>query len=182
MAFCSCDFHRPVFASLIAAVTVGGLLAGCVAPQPAPTAATAQKLQLPAGYSSSVSTSGLQQPTALALGSTPDPLTGGPRRLYVAQLNGGEDAGTGQIVAIDESTGAQDVVLTQLRKPTGLAWFNDMLVVMSLRDVLAYTVRDGKLQVSKVLVSGIRFNGRSLVHIRVGPSVDPFTRETEPRL
>ena len=182
MAVCNRYTRRQLGADLIAIGALCALLAGCAVSRPMPIAPVSHGLQLPAGYSSSVIAAGLRQPTAMTLGPVPDPLTGGPRRLYVAQLNGGEDDATGQIVAIDESTGAQDVVLTQLRKPTGLAWFNDMLVVVSFRDVLAYSIRDRKLQSSKTFVSGVRFNGRSLGHIRVGPSVDPFTRETEPRL
>lgn len=69
-----------------------------------------------------------------------------------------------------------------MQKPTGLAWFNDALYVVAHRDVLMYVARDGKLNGPKPLVTGVRFNGRSLGHIKVGPTPDPFTSESEPRL
>jgi glucose/arabinose dehydrogenase len=139
-------------------------------------------LHLAAGFAATLFAGGLNGPTALAFGPAPDPLNGGSRRLYVAQLNGGENDGAGQIIAIDAEHKTQDVVLDKLAKPTGLAWFNDALYVVSYRDVLKFTAKDGKLSGPQTLVSGVRFNGRSLGHIKAGPSSDPFTGESEPRL
>jgi glucose/arabinose dehydrogenase len=171
-----------------AAFSVIAIVVGCSAPQrnvPASTAAMpSSALQLPEGYAARLYASGLNAPTALAIGPARDPLTQGSRRLYVAQLNGGEDDGKGQIVAIDEGQKTQEVVFDNLKKPTGLAWFNDALYVVSYQDVLKLTDgdKDGKLDKVDTLVSGVRFNGRSLGHIKVGPSPDPFTGETDPRL
>jgi glucose/arabinose dehydrogenase len=125
---------------------------------------------------------GLSAPTALASGPRRDPLTGGAQRLYVAQLNGGENDKTGQIIAIDQSGETREVILNNLNKPTGLAWFNDTLYVVAFRDVLMFTAREGALSGPKTLVKDVRFNGRSLGHITVGPTPDPFTGESEPRV
>ncbi len=73
-------------------------------------------------------------------------------------------------------------MLANLAKVTGLAWFNDTLYVVSSRDVLMFTATNGQLGAPKTLVSGVRSNGRSLGHIKVGPSPDPFTGESDPRV
>jgi glucose/arabinose dehydrogenase len=147
-----------------------------------PAVPQAPALQLPAGYTSSVYTFGLNGPTALAFGPDPDPITQRGRRLYVAQLNGGENAGTGQVVAIDSAGAKPQVVLENLMKPTGLAWFNDALYVVAHRNVLMFKVVNGELGEAQVLAKDVPFNGRSLGHIKLGPSPDPFTGESEPRL
>ena len=90
------------------------LLTACAVPRP--TAA----LQLAAGYTATLYATDLNGPTALAWGPQPDPLTHGPRRLYVAVLNGEENAGTGQIIALDGTNTKPTVILNNLKKPTGL--------------------------------------------------------------
>jgi len=157
--------------------------AGTTTPRPTPLATTTTgELQLPDGYAASLYAEGLNGPTALAFGPPRDPLTGGSQRLYVAQLNGGENDGRGQVMAIDPNRKTREIILDNLKKPTGLAWFNDALYVIAYRDVLMYVTREGKLEGPEPLVTGVRFNGRSLGHIRVGPTPDPFTGEPEPRL
>lgn len=163
------------------------LLAACAAPSqtPAPTVAPSNNnagLTLPEGYAASLLVDGLRNPTAMAFGAAPDPLTGGSRRLYVAQLNGGENDGTGQIIAIEAGRNITSVVAEGLMKPTGLAWFNDALYVVAYRSVLMLNADNGRLSPPKTLIADVPFNGRSLGRVKVGPSPDPFTGEAEPRL
>ena len=108
-------------------VTAGVLLviilltAGCaqlLSPPPAaPTVSgepvTQVGLTLPTGYTVTVAAEGLQGPTQMIEG--PD------GRLWVAQLNGSENAGSGQVVAVDLTSGASEVLLDGLLKPTGIA-------------------------------------------------------------
>jgi glucose/arabinose dehydrogenase len=147
-----------------------------------PAVPQAPQLQLPAGYAASVYAFGLNGPTALAFGPDPDPITKGGRRLYVAQLNGGENAGTGQVIAFEGAGAKPQGILDTLMKPTGIAWYNDALYVVAHRDVLKYTIADGKLSAPQVLAKDVPFNGRSLGHIKSGPSPDPFTGDSDPRL
>jgi glucose/arabinose dehydrogenase len=169
----------------VAAIGLALLMAGC-APrviEPAtPSVPQAPQLQLPAGFTASVFAFGLNGPTALAFGPDPDPLTGQGSRLYVAQLNGGENAGTGQVIAIDSAGAKPQVIVDTLMKPTGLAWFNDALYVVAYRDVLKFSVVNDKLGEPQILAKDVPFNGRSLGHIKAGPSPDPFTGENDSRL
>ena len=148
------------------------LLLACAPPQPRPTAVpSAAALQLAPGYTATLYAEGLPGPSALAWGPQPDPLTKGPRRLYVAQLNGEENAGTGQIIALDGPNAKPVVVFSNLKKPTGLAWINNTLYVVAYRSVLRITDpnQDGILDQSQVLVTDVPFNGRSLGQIDAGP-------------
>jgi glucose/arabinose dehydrogenase len=167
------------------ALLLGLLMAAC-APrviEPAtPAVPQAPQLQLPASYAASVYAFGLNGPTAMAFGPDPDPITKQGRRLYMTQLNGGENAGTGQVIAIESAGAKPQVILDNLMKPTGLAWFNDALYVVAHRDVLKFTVVDGKLSAPQVLAKDVPFNGRSLGHIKVGSSPDLFTGDSDPRL
>ena len=172
-------------ARFLATLGMTTVLAACAAQPTTPTAPEARlgtrttptsstPLQLPAGYTAQLYADGLNAPTAFAFGPG--------HRLYVAQLNGGENDNTGQIIAIDETSKEKTIVLDGLAKVTGLAWMNDVLYVMSYRSVLKFVAKDGKLGAPQTLVSDVPFNGRSLGHIKVGPSPDPFTSEDEPRL
>ncbi len=67
-------------------------------------------------------------------------------------------------------------------KPTGIAWFNDALYVVAHRDVLKYSAEGGKLSAPQVLAKDVPFNGRSLGHVKAGPSPDPFTGDSDSRL
>lgn len=93
-------------------------------------------------------------------------------RLWVAQLNGGESDGDGQIVAIeiavDESgvttTGEPEVLLDGLLKPTGIAVLDDFLWVQERRTLVRYSI-DGDSGLDpddrRVLFDDLPFNGRS---------------------
>jgi glucose/arabinose dehydrogenase len=151
---------------------VVAILAACTMPQSRPTAApSAAALQLAEGYTATLYAEGLSSPSALAWGPQPDPPTHGPRRLYVAQLNGEENAGTGQIIAFDGPNTKPTVVFKNLKKPTGLVWHNDALFVVAYRSVLKLTDanQDGTLDKIETLVTDVPFNGRSLGQIDVGP-------------
>jgi glucose/arabinose dehydrogenase len=170
-----------ILATAVIALFIAACAPRVIAPA-TPAVPQAPQLQLPAGFTSSVFAFGLSGPTALAFGPDPDPMTKQGRRLYVTQLNGGENAGTGQVIAIDTAGAKPQVILENLMKPTGLAWFNDALYVVAHRDVLKFTVTNGELGAPQVLAKDVPSNGRSLGHIRVGPSPDPLTGESEPRL
>ena len=100
-------------------IGLAALLMACAVSRPA-AAPSAAALQLAAGYTATLYATDLNGPTALAWGPQPDPLTHGPRRLYVAVLNGEENAGTGQIIALDGPNTKPTVILNNLKKPTGL--------------------------------------------------------------
>ena len=166
----------------MAGLAVLAMLAGCASPPsrstPAisvsavPSANTAtQALQLAAGYTATVYASNLLGPSALAWGPAPDPLTQGPRRLYVTQLNGAENAGTGQILALAGPNATPVVIASNLQKPTGLAWLNNSLYVVAYRSLLRLTDSDadGTLDHTETLVTDVPFNGRSLGQVDAGP-------------
>lgn len=148
------------------------LLTACVGPRPRPgPAPSAAALQLAEGFTATLYADGLSGPTAMAWGPQPDPLTKGARRLYVAQLNGEENAGTGQILALDGITLKTVVIFNNLKKPTGLVWHDSALFVGAYRSILKLTDAnaDGTLDKTETLVTDVRFNGRSLGQVDAGP-------------
>jgi glucose/arabinose dehydrogenase len=160
--------HLPVFALFC----LFALLAACTSPLTRPTAApSTTALQLAEGYTATLYADGLSSPSALAWGPQPFPLTRGPRRLYVAQLNGEENAGTGQIIAFDGPNTKPVVVFNNLKKPTGLVWHNDALFVVAYRSILKLTDanQDDTLDKTETWVTDVPFNGRSLGQVDVGP-------------
>ncbi len=95
--------------------------------------------------------SGLDGPTQMIFG--PD------GRLWVAQLAGDENAGRGEIVAVDLDDGDREVLLDGLIKPTGLAWLDDSLWIATPTAVLR---ADGQpLAAPRPVVHGLPNNGRS---------------------
>lgn len=96
-------------------------------------------LSLPSGFHVSVYTSGLSNPTALAIG--PD------RRLYVAQLNGA-------IVAIGGN--GKSTIASGFSTPLGLAWLGHTLYVSSTGEVSTLTPSKNYASFrSRVVVSGL---------------------------
>ena len=95
--------------------------------------------------------SGLDRPTQLAL--TDD-------AWFVAQLNGGEDDGTGQILRLDptDPSAPPVVVLDGLTKPAGVAVFAGELWVMEERRLTRGPIGGGD---RVVVVDDMAFNGRS---------------------
>jgi glucose/arabinose dehydrogenase len=119
----------------------------------------------------SVVASGLSGPTQVAFG--PDDA------LLVAQLNGDENAGAGQVVRVDPITGEQRVLLTGLRKPTGVAFADSSIWVMVERGLLRAPWASGDSQPGpiEVVLSNLPFNGRSEGTLTVIPTVGSETRD-----
>ena len=113
----------------------------------------APDLTLPEGYTATVVTTGLEQPTQMTLG--PD------GRLWLSELSGGENAGAGQIVALDLATGEREVLLSGLFKPTGLAVLNNTLWIAAGRDLLRAPLVDGRPGTPEKVFENLPFNGRS---------------------
>ncbi len=118
-------------------------------------------ITLPPGCTAQIIDSGFKLPTHLAYG--PDGV------LYVTQLNGGENDGTGQVVRVAQPGSPTQVMLDHLTKPTGLAWAGDDLYIVAGRDVQISHYQGGKLSDPQVLFKGLPFNGRSNGQIFLGP-------------
>lgn len=102
----------------------------------------------------SVVVEGLDRPTQLADG--PD------GTVVVAQLAGDEGEGTGQVLSFDPRSGALDVVLDGLDKPTGVLWQDGVVWVM-VRRGLVRAAWDGSQPAGRVevVLDDLPFNGRS---------------------
>lgn len=85
--------------------------------------------------------------------------------LWVAQLNGGESDGDGQVLAVDTTTGDTRVLLDGLLKPTGIAILDGHLWVMLRRSLVRYPLpADGDVvdpTGQEILFEDLPFNGRS---------------------
>ena len=115
-------------------------------------------LTLPDGFRASVAVEGLTGPTQHVIG--PD------GRLWVAQLAGQENAGAGEVVAIDLATGERETLLTGLTKPTGIAVLDGALWIAAGRDILRAPLseNDGEnngVGEPETILSDLPFNGRS---------------------
>lgn len=137
------------------------LLAGCTTGgqrgQAGPDAPT-----LPTGFRAEVYARGLRSPTALAWG--PD------RKLYLTQLGGGENAGVGQVLVLDQPGATARVLLEGLVKPTGLVWRERELFIVAGRDVLRSRLDDaGSLGTPEIVVRDLPSNGRSEGQIELLP-------------
>lgn len=106
-----------------------------------------------AGFSAERYTSGLRNPTAMAWGRD--------KKLYVTQLNGGEEDRTGQVVRFDGPATTPVVLLDKLYKPTGLTWRNDELWIVSGRDILQTKATDTGLAAPTTVIKDLPYNGRS---------------------
>jgi glucose/arabinose dehydrogenase len=98
---------------------------------------------------------GFQGPTQVARG--PDGL------LLVAQLAGGEDDRTGEVVALDRSTGDRTVIVRGLDKPTGVAWVEGHVWVMVRRGLVRvpWSGPDTAPGAIETILRDLPFNGRS---------------------
>ena len=123
--------------------------------------ATAQTPELPDGYRAETLATGLKSPTQLTFG--PD------GRLWAAQLAGGENAGTGQIVAVDLGTQKQTVLLRKLFKPTGLAVTQTDLWVMAGNQLLRAPITKAGVGEPEVVLQNLPNNGRSLGTLTLTP-------------
>ncbi len=82
-------------------------------------------ISVPDGFAVTELIDGLSQPTQIVIDSDD---------VLIAQLNGGEDDGTGQVlrISLDDPT-QREVLFDDLLKPTGLALLDDELWVMEER-------------------------------------------------
>lgn len=129
---------------------------------PARTTDANDTFDLPNGYQVEVVVTGLNRPTQMIHG--PD------GRLWVAQLNGGESEGTGQVIAINLNTGERENLLNGLLKPTGIAALNGYLWV-ALENSLIRAPLDDVYNVGEVefILDDMPYNGRSNGTLTVSP-------------
>lgn len=137
-------------------IAVVAALAACSAgPAAAPAdgadaTAGSATIRVGEGLRATLVTDALQGPTQMTVG--PD------GRLWVAQLAGAEGAGEGQVVAVD-AAGDVQVMLTDLDKPTGLAWLDGAWWIQTPDAVLrAEGTPPGE---PAAVVDGLPSNGRS---------------------
>lgn len=90
--------------------------------------------------------------------------------LLVAQLNGPEDGGEGQVVRLDPASGAEPLVLFDgLDTPTGVAVWEDEIWVMERRRLSHGPLSGGSLEVE---LDDLPFNGRSEGTLTTTPDGD----------
>lgn len=140
-------------------VLLTGLVASFAAAQ------TAQ-LNLPDGYRAETVVTDLRGPTQMTFG--PD------GRLWIAQLAGGENSGTGQVVAVELATGERETLLRDLFKPTGLAVTETDVWVMAGNRLLRAPLLEngvGKAVAGepKAVLRDLPNNGRSLGTLTLTP-------------
>lgn len=116
-----------------------------------PTASRTPAVQVAAGLTIGAVVDGLVGPTQMIIG--PDD------RLWVAQLNGGENERAGQVVAVDLTMAEREVLVDGLDKPTGIAWVDDALWIAT-PDALLRAPRDA-LGNPQPVVDDLPNNGRS---------------------
>lgn len=121
---------------------------------PARATETNYTFNLPDDYQAETVVTGLNRPTQMIHG--PD------GRLWVAQLNGGESEGVGQIIAIDLNTGEREIILDGLLKPTGIAVINGYLWV-ALENSLGRAPLDDLFHAGEleIILDNMPYNGRS---------------------
>jgi glucose/arabinose dehydrogenase len=133
----------------VPAVVLVLLLAACAQPRGG-SAASEPALTVPEGLTAEPVVDGLAGPTQMVFG--PD------GRLWVAQLNGGENERRGQVVAVDLPSGEREVVIDGLDKPTGIAWLDGDLWIAT-RDALLRAA--GGSEATEPVLDGLPNNGRS---------------------
>ena len=129
-------------------------------------------LTLPEGYTATVAVTDLQSPTHMTL--APD------GRLWLTQLAGGENAGQGQVVAVDLASDEREVMLRGLEKPTGLAILDGYLWIAAYNDLLRATISEMGVSTPEVVLEDLPFNGRSNGTLTVTPD-DTLLFETSGR-
>ena len=135
------------------------VLIGC---QSANSAAVPAGVTVPADYRIEVFATGLSGPTQMIVG--PD------GAIWVAQLNGEEDAGQGQIVALRGGSADKRVLLDRLLKPVGLAVLDGGVWIASGHSILRAPIEaDGSIGPVENVLSDLPFNGRSIGTLTVTP-------------
>lgn len=157
---------RWVLARLVPVGLIFGVLAGCAIPRSftGPSSSPAEPIELtaPLGFAVEVLVEGLNGPTQM--------LAGPDGRLWVAQLNGGENEGKGQVLTINPETGGRRVLLEGLFKPTGIAVHAGQLWIAAGRDLLAAPLgADVSVGPPEPVLANLPFNGRSNGTLTVTP-------------
>lgn len=134
------------------------LLVACATPPDAPTVdlvagEAVTDLTLPDGISAEILPYSFDRPTQFALSE-------GDNALWVAQLNGGENAERGQVVRIDLATSEQTIVLDGLDKPTGLAVLDGYVWVATRDAIVRYAYEDDSAEI-ETIIDTLPNNGRS---------------------
>lgn len=143
---------------LLLLISCGSNGAATVAPGPT----SELPLTLPDGFTAEVVVTGLSRPTQIVWG--PD------GRLWVAQLFKGESDEAGQVVAVDLTTGRQEVLLEGLNKPTGIAILSGALWLAEEDQLLRAELDDDlKPQTPQIILSNMPNNGRSNGTLTVTP-------------
>ena len=147
------------------------LIAGCAQPvvpdlptptNPINTLTTVNGVTVAEGYGIDVWAEGFNGLTQMIV--APD------GRLWVAQINGDENASTGQLVALDRQTGERTVLLDGLLKPTGIALIGDQLWIATRRELNRATVApDGTIGAVEPILTELPFNGRSNGTLTITP-------------
>jgi glucose/arabinose dehydrogenase len=128
-------------------------------------------LTLPSGYTASQVASHLNSPTHLAIG--PD------GALYLTQLNGGENDGTGQVVRFKTPNAPPEVVLEGLMKPTGLTWVGSDLYIVARNNVLlSHVDTAGQFSKPETVFADLPYNTRSEGQIFTGPDGNLYFQST----
>lgn len=150
----------------IACLFVLSSVIACARPPAAPTLVAAETavngLTIAPGYHLEIFAEGFVGPTQMIVGSE--------GRLWVAQLQGDENAGQGQVVAFDVEQKTQTVLLDDLIKPTGIAILDGYLWLATRRELNRAKIQpDGTLGAVEPLLTELPFNGRSNGTLTVTP-------------
>ena len=136
--------------SQVIVVLVVGLLVAACSGSDGPT--VFNDVTVPADFSATLVAEGLRGPTQMVLAANGD--------IIVAELNGGENDGTGRILRLAQDDTAQRVVLQRgLDKPTGIAVAGDRLWIMERQRLSVTTLEPGDAR--EVVADELPFNGRS---------------------
>lgn len=109
--------------------------------------------------------SGLTVPDGMAIEQLPYPFQRPTQfvvqdnLLYVAQLNGGENDGQGQVIRVNLDDGNQTILAEQLDKPTGVAVLNNFLWIATRDAILRRSLDEG--EALETILADLPNNGRS---------------------
>jgi len=119
-------------------------------------------VNVPEGFQVGIFDSGFNGPTQM--------ITGMDGHILIAQLAGEENAGVGEVIALQPDSGAKRVVAADLFKPTGIALADGALWIATGQNLLrAILTEEGKVETVETVLSGLPFNGRSNGTLAVTP-------------
>jgi glucose/arabinose dehydrogenase len=127
------------------------LLLGCTSPD----RTSGSDADPTSGSEDEVVVSDLAQPTQFE--TLPD------GRLLIAQLNGTEEGSTGQVLVVNTRTDERAVLVSQLDKPTGVAYLDGTIWIMTRRGLVKSAWSTSSAEAAPVIsvLSDLPFNGRS---------------------